>query len=181
MIVSAQDEYSKGSKWLHWLVAVIVLLMLSFSFFLDDVPKAYRSDAFMIHKSLGLTVFFLMCIRLFWIVHTGKPELPSTVVLWERVLSKVVQVSMYVFLFAMPLAGWIMSVAADRVPSYFGLFQMPLYGIPVNKHLAEWMAEAHETIAWILIGLLALHIAGALKHYFINKDRVLQRMFLSNS
>lgn len=181
MSKTTQEAYSKGSKWLHWLVAILVLLMLSFGFFLDDLPESYQSTAFMMHKSLGITIFFLMCIRLFWIAYTGKPELPKTVVLWERILSKMVQVSMYVFLFAMPLAGWVMSVAADRVPVYFGLFKMPLYGIPVDKNLSHLMGKAHEIIAWILISLIVLHIAGALKHYFINKDRVLQRMSLSNS
>ena len=59
---------------------------------------------------------------------------------------------------------------------FFGLFQVPLLGIPVNKYLSDTMAEAHEIIAWILIALIALHVAGALKHYFINKDRLLHRM-----
>lgn len=174
------ESYSSGSKWLHWIVAVIVLLMLPFSFFLDDVPDNYKAFAYMIHKSLGLTVLFLMLFRLFWIVHTGKPDLPYSVPRWERIFSQVVQYSMYIFLIAMPFAGWITSIAADRVPTYFGLFAVPLYGIPVNKSLSHWMGEAHEFIAYILIVLISLHILGALKHYFIDKDKILRRM-LSDS
>ncbi len=169
-------SYSRGSKELHWIVAIIVLLMLSFSFFLDDLPDQYQSTAYLIHKSLGLTVLFLMCARLFWIVHTGKPALPYSVPYWERALSHVVHVFLYVLLIAMPFSGWIMSVAADRVPSFFGLLRMPLYGIPVNKTLSSFMSTTHKTIAWMLIVLIALHIAGALKHYFINKDKILHRM-----
>lgn len=169
-------SYSAGSKWLHWIVAVLVLMMLSFGFFLKDVPEQFQSTAYMMHKSIGLTIFFLMALRLFWIVYTGKPELPFSIPRWEKMLSHFVQVSMYVFLFAMPLAGWVMSVAKDRVPSFFGLFPMPLYGVPVSDELAEWMAEAHEIIAYILIGLIVLHVAGALKHQFINKDKVMRRM-----
>lgn len=170
------EGYSAGSKWLHWIVAVLVLMMLSFGFFLDDVPEQFQGTAYMMHKSIGLTIFFLMIVRLFWILYTGKPDLPFSVPRWERILSKFVQMSMYVFLFAMPLAGWVMSVANDRVPTFFGLFPMPLYGIPVDKELGEWMAGAHEIIAYILIVLIALHIAGALKHQFIDKDKVMRRM-----
>ena len=170
------DTYSKGSKWLHWIVAIIVMSMLLFSFFLDDVPEQYQSTAYMIHKSIGLTILLLMCVRLFWINHTGKPELPFSVPRWERLLARVVQAALYVFLFAQPLIGWVMSVSAGRTPVFFGLFQVPLLGIPVNKYLSDTMAEAHEIIAWILIALIALHVAGALKHYFINKDRLLHRM-----
>ena len=169
-------EYSRGSKILHWVIGIIVLMMLSMSFFLDDVPDQYQSSAYMIHKSIGLTILMLMVIRLFWIVHFGKPALPRTVSLWERVLSRVVQYSLYVLLFAMPLCGWIMSVAGNRVPVFFGLFQVPLYGIPVNKALSKLMSQSHETIAWMLIGLITLHVTGALKHYLINKDNVMSRM-----
>lgn len=170
------DSYSTGSKTLHWIVAVLVLMMLSFGFFLDDVPEQFQPTAYMFHKSIGLTIFFLMCIRLFWIKYTGKPELPYSVPQWERIFSQFIQVSLYICLFAMPMAGWIRSVSADRVPTFFGLFSMPLYGIPVDKALSEWMAGAHELIAYILITLIALHIAGALKHQFIDKDKVMRRM-----
>ncbi len=100
--------------------------MLAFSFFLDDVPKAYQGTAYMIHKSLGLTVLFLMIIRIITIFHYGRPPLPHHMPLWERYFSKFVQYSFYVFLLIMPLDGWIMSVAAERIPSYFGLFNLPL-------------------------------------------------------
>ncbi len=174
------DSYSAGTKWLHWLVAIIVILMLSFSFFLSDIPKSSQPMAYMIHKSMGLTVLFLMLARIFWIIRTGKPELPFSVARWERVTSQVVQISLYVLLIAMPFSGWIMSMAADRVPVYFGLFYMPLYGIPVNKLLSEFFVNVHVTIAYLLIGLISLHIAGALKHHFIDKDKVMRRM-LKNS
>lgn len=172
----AIDSYSRGSKWLHWMVAIIVMGMLSFSFFLGDIPDQYQSSAYIIHKSLGLTVLFLMCVRLFWIIHTGRPELPFAVPAWERVLTRVVQTSMYILLFAMPIVGWIMSAAGGRNPIYFGLFELPLPGVGVDKQLSHTMENAHGIIAWILIVLITLHVLGALKHHFINKDRVLHRM-----
>lgn len=168
-------SYSRGSKWFHWLIAVIVILMLSGSFFLGDVAEPYQPLAYMLHKSFGLTVLFLMIGRLFWLKYSGKPKLPSTVPLWQKYLAHTIQYSLYVFLIAMTCCGWIMSVAADRVPSYFGLFNLPLPLSP-NKNLAELLNEAHETIAWILIALITLHIAGAIKHHFIDKDDVLKRM-----
>ena len=75
----------------------------------------------------------------------------------------------------MPLCGWIMSVASERVPSFFGFFRLPL-PIKPNKALALFMKESHEIIAWILVGMVVLHVLAALKHHFINKDNVLKRM-----
>ena len=71
-------EYSSGSKFLHWLIALIVIVMLTATFFFDDLPKSMRSFAFMMHKSFGITVLFLMFLRLYWIHRSGKPALPAT-------------------------------------------------------------------------------------------------------
>ena len=177
MLKKQVPNYSTGSKWIHWLVALIVISMLAGSFFLDDVPEQYKGRAYMIHKSVGLTVLFLMILRLFWIRYRGKPALPVSVSAWERFLSHLVQYSLYVFVILMPLCGWIMSVAANRTPVFFGLFPVPIPGIAPNKALSQLMLQAHITIAWIIIALLVLHIAGALKHHFIDKDDVLRRMW----
>lgn len=168
--------YSKGSKLFHWLVAIIVIGMLAASFFLDDLPKAYQGSSWLVHKSLGLTVLFLMIVRFVWIKYCGKPALPAAVPAWEKVLSCIVQYSFYVFLIAMPLCGWIMSMADNRIPSYFGLFNLPLPGIKPNEALGSLMFQAHKAIAFILIALIVLHVAGAIKHHFIEKDDVLRRM-----
>lgn len=168
-------RYSTGSKLLHWVIAIIVITMLSLSFFLDDVPDEYKSTAFMMHKSFGLTVLILMIIRFVWILHKGKPSLPISIPLWEKILSHLVQYSFYILLIAMPICGWIMSVAGGRVPTFFGLFYLPL-PIAENKPLSKLMLQCHQIIAWILIVLIILHVAGAIKHHFIDKDKVLRRM-----
>lgn len=169
------QQYAFGSKVLHWIIALIVVAMLFGSFFLGSVPETYQANAYMLHKSFGLTVLALMVCRLIWIIYRGKPTIPASVPTWERRLSHVIQWLMYVFLFAMPLVGWTMSVAADHPPTFFGLFTLSLPITP-NKVLAELLANLHATIAWILIGLISLHILGALKHYFLDRDKMLQRM-----
>jgi len=168
--------YSKGSKFFHWLIAIVVIGMLSFSFFLENLPDQYQSTGFMIHKSLGLTVLVLIVLFFLWTQYTGKPDLPTITPKWQIILARFVQYSLYALLICMPLSGWVMSIAAGRVPSYFGLFNVPLPMV-ANKALSNTMQNTHETIAWILIALIALHIIGALKHHFINKDSVLKTMW----
>lgn len=174
--MKAVSEYSKGSKFFHWLIALILIGMLAGGFFLEDLPESYISTAFMFHKSIGITILCLMLIRLFWIMYSGKPQLPPSTPLWEIFLSRFVQYSLYVFVIIQPLIGWIMSVAANRIPTFFGLIALPLPGIYPNKDLAKVLAITHTRVAWIIICLVVLHIAGALKHHYINKDAVLRRM-----
>ncbi|HAU1191906.1 TPA: cytochrome b [Legionella pneumophila] len=170
------SDYSPLSKLFHWVIAIAVIVMLIAGFFLDEIPEQFQGVAYMLHKSTGITILFLMILRFIWIHANGKPALPASVRNWERFLSRFVQYGFYILLIIMPLSGWIMSVAADRTPSYFGLFQAPLPWIEPNKSLAELMAECHETIAWILIAFITLHILGAIKHHFIDKDNVLRSM-----
>jgi len=177
MVSNEVKSYSLLVKTLHWLIALAVFGMLLMGFFLDDIPEQFQSTAYLMHKSTGLTILWLMILR-FIIVHiTKRPALPSAMHLWEKVLSRVVQYGFYTLLILMPLSGWIMSTAANRIPSYFGLFNIPFPGISPDKQLAHFMGESHEIIAWVIIAFLTLHIAGALKHHFINKDNVLKSMW----
>ena len=169
-------SYSTLSKGLHWSIALIVILMLSFSFFLDDVPSAWKGQAYMIHKSFGLTVLGLMLIRIFWISRRGRPTLPASIALWERVLARVVQGFLYIFLLIMPLSGWVLSVAEGRIPVYFGLFHMPLPFITANQVLGEQMDNVHKVVAWVIIGLLVFHVAGAIKNHVWLRNNVLRSM-----
>ena len=169
-------KYNKGLIIIHWLIAVVVIAMLGGSFFLEDLPNAIRPTAIMLHKSFGLTILFLMLIRLIWVIKAGKPALPPTVPRWEMFLARGVQVALYVFMVTMTLAGWLMSVLSNHTPLWFGLLRMPLPGVSFNPVWAEWFFQVHQTIAWILILLICLHIGGAIKHALIDKDDVLESM-----
>lgn len=169
-------QYDSLSKWLHWIIAIVVLVLLSASFLLEDLPSSIKPLAIMLHKSFGLTVLLLMLVRLYWIHHAGKPKLPASVPHWEAVLARFVQYAMYVFLIAMPLVGWVMSVLSNHVPTYFGLFSLPIPGLVPNAALADTFFLAHQIIAWILIVLITLHVVGAIKHAVIDKDTILQSM-----
>ncbi len=168
--------YSPVAKLLHWFVAVVVIIMLSVTFFFDELSNHNRSTAFMLHKSFGLTVLVLMIVRFIWIHITGKPKLPDSIPGWQKFMSRFVQYSLYLLLIAMPITGWVLSVAANKAPVYFGMFQVPLPGIEPNKALAGLMSETHQILAWVIIAFVSLHVAAALKHHFIDKDNVLERM-----
>lgn len=170
------QRFSPMLKTLHWLVAIIVIVMLSATFFIDELPKELRPVAFMYHKSFGLTVLALMIWRIIWIHSKGRPALPGNMPLWEKLTAHFVQYGLYLLLIIMPLSGWLMSVAADKAPVYFGLFKVPFPGISPNKPLAEFMNETHETLAWVIIAFVVLHIAGALKQHYYDKNEVLKRM-----
>ena len=169
-------RYTWGLISIHWLVAVLVIPLVSLSFFLEDLSKTIRPTAVMLHKSFGLTILVLMVIRLVCLFKSGRPALPQAMPIWELVLARGVQMALYVFLIGMALVGWIMSVLSNHIPVWFGLVALPIPGIAPNLDLAELFFQMHQSIAWVLIVLIALHIAGALKHVIIDKDKVMESM-----
>ena len=93
----------------------------------------------------------------------------------EKYLARLVKWALAAVGIIMPLSGWLMSSAADKPIMFFGLFQVPPLLAP-DKPLAHLFKESHETIAIVLVVLLGLHVAGALRHHFLVKDNVLTRM-----
>src|SRR3989338_1976502 len=163
---TSTQTYPGIIKLLHWAIGLTVISMLSFGFFLESLPKSMQGLAFMLHKSTGLTILFMSLIWIILIHTTIKPRLPESVPLWQKVLARLVQYSLLILLLAMPLVGWIMSMAAGRVPVYFGLFQAKLPFVMPDENLAKLMNATHTVLAWIFIALISIHTLAALKHHF---------------
>lgn len=175
-IYNTNNTYGSVNKFFHWLVFILVFIMICLGFLLGHLPKSIRGTAYDLHKLTGLTILIVMLLRLFWKWMNPKPALPRQTRLWERIAEHSVHNLWYVVLIGMPLAGWFMSSAAGRYPSFFGLFSIPAPFIPVNKALAGTFSDIHSFLAYSIIVLFCIHVVAALKHYFIDKDDILQRM-----
>lgn len=175
-IYNTKDHYGSISRALHWLIALLVIVMLGFGFFMGDFPKAYKPTVYMLHKSTGLLILFLMSIRLIWTLFNRSPDLPTNIPKWQAISARLAHICLYVILFAMPITGLVMSVAANKLPTFYGLFTVTIPGLQPNKALASLMNSSHEIIAWILLSFVFLHILAVLKHVFIEKDNLLKRM-----
>ena len=173
-VKNTQTTYGIISKSLHWIIAVLVIGMLCYGYFLDDFPKSDQPVAYNIHKLTGITILFLMLIRLAWALANPKPILPFDTTPLEKLAERLVHFSLYLFVILMPLAGWIGASAADKPPQ-LGDFKLalPIHGSKAFVHAAF---DVHGTVAIILIVLISIHVLAALFHHFIRKDNILIRM-----
>lgn len=173
-VFNTKESYGSLAKIFHWVIAVFVIGMLIYGFLLDSVPKEYRSAAFYSHKLLGMVILSLMLLRVLWTLLNQKPVLPFATKWWESFAERLVHYGLYLTVIAMPLVGWIGSVAAGRAP-YIGDFKFNL-PIEQNKALSHWMFKIHKQLAFVIIALLIIHVSAALYHHFVRKDVVLKRM-----
>ncbi len=178
-------RYAPVAIALHWLIAAAIVLQVILAGRMGP-PRTPETFAItQLHKSVGITILLLSLVRLAWRLSHPPAPLPATMARWEVVLAKLTHVGFYVIMIAMPLTGWlIVSTSRIVLPTLlYGVVPWPdipgLAGLaPAAKHTWHQVGEVgHGLIAKLIYVLLALHIAGALKHQFLSREEpVLARM-----
>ena len=179
----ATHRYHPTAMLLHWLIAALIVVEIVLGWRMEGPPGPVTFAVYQLHKSIGITILALTLVRIAWrwthrppALEGGKP--------WERVLAGAVHLGFYGLLLAVPLSGWLV-VSASRTgiaTVLFGLIPFPhIPGVPglepASKAAVEAAAQtAHSLLGWALYGLLALHVLGALKHHFVDRDDGLARM-----
>jgi cytochrome b561 len=173
-------RYSAVAQGLHWAIAALIVVQFTLAWSADDLPLGARKLALLArHKSFGMTILMLAVLRLLWRLFNRPPELPPGMTNIERQLARATHGLFYVFLFIMPLTGWMMSSAKNYSVSWFNLFAWPDLIAP-DEQAFNLLKAAHDTLSWLLFAVAVLHILAALKHHFWNKDDVLKRMLPFN-
>ena len=179
-------RYTGTAIALHWIVGALILVNIALAWTWPNVADGAVRPLIDTHKSIGVTVLGLVAMRLLWRWTHTPPPLPAHHKPWERRAAHWTHVALYVLMVAMPLSGWIMDSAWDKAAAnpmpYFGLFTFPRIGVVMaldphtKKQIHDAMQATHELSAKLLYALFALHVAGALKHQYLDKDRELARM-----
>jgi cytochrome b561 len=170
------QRYTTTAIALHWAIALLIVVAFPLGLYMADLdPSPFRIKLVIWHKWIGITVLGLLLVRIYWRLTHRPPALPAEIPAYAVKLSAVVAFLMYVLMFAVPMVGWIHSSAAGHTVVWFNLIALPdLVG--KDKPLAELTEDLHAALNWVLFGLVALHVAGALKHQFVAKIPFLQRM-----
>jgi cytochrome b561 len=163
---------------LHWLAGALILELVAHGWIMVHarLGAAATFDLYQWHKSLGFTVLALTAARLGARLGVAAPAAPASA-RWERRLAAFVQASLYVLTVAAIFAGWlVVSTAPLPIPTrFFNLFVIPNVARP-DAALFAAAVLAHKLVSWTIACLVALHVAGALKHHFVDQDDVLRRM-----
>jgi cytochrome b561 len=175
-IKNTELRYGLVAILFHWLMAVLIIGMLTLGLYMEGVPVSLQKlRLYGLHKEFGLLVLFLVIFRFGWRLGNIDPALPAEMPGWQRWCARAVQWVLIGFMFAMPITGWLLTSAAGLAPSFFGLFTLPLL-LPANDDLRHLLSIVHQWLAYGLIAAICAHAGAALHHHFINKDDVLRRM-----
>ena len=175
-IHNTQSSYGSVAKTFHWLIAVIIFGLLIVGLVMTGMPNSLdKFRIFGLHKSFGITVLVLVSLRLLWKMKNVAPALPDSLSRIEKNLAHLGHAALYLLMFAMPLSGWAMSSASGFPVSVFGWFVLPDIVHP-NPELRADFIYLHDTMAWVLIDMVTLHVLAALMHHFYHKNNILRRI-----
>lgn len=158
----------------HWIVAVLVFAVWPLGAVISFIAEEHKTGFYFWHESLGFLVLWLMLARLcvrFLTVTPAKPDMPAPLV----ALAHANQWALYLALIVQPVIGFLMTNAHGFPLDWFGLFTVPS---PIGKspEIADILSAVHYWLALTILGLVVLHVAGALFHRVIRRDDTLARM-----
>lgn len=176
-LTNGPDHFGAVTRALHWIMAALILAQLGLGLAIAQMQVTLSNLwLFSFHKSLGMTVLALAIMRLAW-HRVSPPPRPLTdrLTRWQAWLARVSHPLLYALMVAMPLTGWWASSAAGPDVVVFGGLVLPKIA-PTSPALEDFGFALHGVLAALLFGLIALHVAGALYHQFVLRDRTLARM-----
>jgi cytochrome b561 len=177
---NSAEGWGRMARLLHWLTALIIVSLLTVGFVMTRLdPSPQTIKIYTAHKSFGLLLLAIVIVRILWRgIDRRPPELPMPA--WQRWLASGVHFGLYGLLIAMPITGWLMHSASGYPLRWFFVGPRVPSLIDKDSSAKHFFEDWHEGLAWALIAVLILHVAGALKHHFLDRDRTLMRMWKGN-
>ena len=169
-------RYDAVARLLHWLVVALVGAQFVLGWTMPDVHRDTQPAGLIAaHLIVGTALLAAMALRIIWRATHRPPagELSGPL----RVLSSLTHGALYALLVAVPVLGWINASSRAWPLTLLGVVPLPALS-PAGSSFGHAMGDIHGVLAWALLALIGLHVAAALLHRFVFRDRTLQRMAL---
>ena len=180
LVLSAKNEkdrYGRVSRLLHWTIAILFISLIPMGIFSSMIPEetSYRNAYYVVHKTIGVTVFLLVIIRLIWNKISKRPTLDDSLTSTEKKLAHSAHNVLYFMMLVIPITGFMMT-SYHGYGTFFFFWELPPLWNQSNVYQI-WGGFHKYLLPYIVYIILGAHILGALKHQFIDKhDSAFKRM-----
>ncbi len=182
-LTNTATRYGSVAKTLHWLTALLILALIPSGIIANGLPYdtpealAQKAQLFSIHKTMGVVLFGVAILRILWALTQTKPTPLHPTRRGEQFLAATAHWLLYGSLVLVPLTGWIHHASTEGFAPILLPIGQDLPLVPKSESLASVTASLHIIFERVLVVALLLHIVGALKHHFIDRDATLKRMW----
>ncbi len=178
MIANSRDAYGWPAIALHWIVAALIVATFGLGLWMGEVPvRADRPYYFMIHGSLGITLLAILVLRIAWALLNPAPAAVAGTSPLQHAAARFTHLALYALTLATVVFGWLIAGVQDTpvVPLAFGLVPVPS-PLPLSHAAEDFLEEAHEITAYLLMLAAGVHVLAALWHHYVLRDETLRRM-----
>ncbi|HEY7787091.1 MAG TPA: cytochrome b [Casimicrobiaceae bacterium] len=169
------ERYNHGAIALHWITAALIVANLLLGLSMVALPISPRKlQWYLVHKSIGVTIFLLTSLRLAWRAVHPHPQ-PVPMPAWQRRSAVAAHALLYLLLLVIPISGWLYSSATGVQVVYLGVIPLPNL-VAKDKALGDALLIVHITLNSALFAVVCIHVAAAIRHHFVDRDAVLARM-----
>ena len=181
-LTNTRERYGRVAQAFHWTIATLFLVNYPIAFVAHDWPRdtsedvAFVATLFSWHKTLGVLVFALAVLRVAWALGNTRPRLLNAERRLEAFAASTIHWVLYAAILLLPLAGMVVHWASVGFAPLLVPFPEHVAVVPVSERVAGVAAVVHKALALAILASIALHVAGALKHHFIDRDQTLVRM-----
>jgi cytochrome b561 len=168
-------NYNSVAKLFHWLIVLLLAAQVAVGFLMPHIGRKTLNEGLVSwHFSIGAAILVVIVARFVW--RLFNPVAPAIgLAPWEAALSKFTHFALYLLIFIMTTLGWAATNSRGWDVKFLGVITFPTLA-PKGSKWGHEAGDIHNTLVWVLLGFIAMHVAGALYHYFIKRDGVLQRM-----
>jgi cytochrome b561 len=168
-------QYGTTAKVFHWLVVALLLVQYLIGWLMPDIHGGMKPGAAMtFHVSFGIVILALIILRFAWrLAHPVAPE--SSLPPWQRLTSEAVHWALYALVLATTITGWLFASFRGWSLSFFYFEPLPMLASE-NASAVKAIDGWHQAMEWTLLVLIGIHVAAAMAHIFIYRDRIMQRM-----
>jgi cytochrome b561 len=168
--------YTSTARFLHWLTAAIVLIIIPMGILMANLELGATGDVlFDLHRSLGFVLLPIAIWRLGYRLTHPVPALPADIPNYQVLAAEASHWGLYALLVIQPIIGWIANSAYGAPLNFFWLFNLPPIW-PKNEPFSDAMFALHRWLGFLMAAMLLVHIGAAFFHHFVRKDNVLMRM-----
>ncbi|HEX6994670.1 MAG TPA: cytochrome b/b6 domain-containing protein [Gammaproteobacteria bacterium] len=175
--MSGSGGYSRTAVIVHWLIAVSIFFLFASSWWMLALPLpsdvfTYREFPFQLHKNVGITLVALLGLLLYVRARHRPPTLPLGP--WMKRVATLDHVALYVLILAACISGYLSSSYSGWGTTLWWVVELPNWGYE-NEDLNVLFSDIHLWTCWALLGVVAVHVGGAVYHAF-KDDGIVRRM-----
>ncbi|WP_371153662.1 cytochrome b/b6 domain-containing protein [Jannaschia sp. 2305UL9-9] len=177
------SAYGWVERGFHWAIALLIPTAIALGViahdmaFDTDAALARKAMLFSLHKTVGVTIFFVALARILWAASQPRPAALHPERRAETALASLVHWLLYGSLVLVPLLGWAHHATSEGFAPILWPFGQSLPFLPKDADLSATLATLHMVFERVMVAALLLHIVGTIKHSWVDRDSTFQRMW----